>query len=385
MIALRVIFWLCVAAMFHTYIFYPLSLRLFRRRFAQQPDLPGGDWPSVAILIPAYNEERVIAEKVQNALALDYEPNQLEILVGSDGSTDRTNDIVRAIRDPRLRLVELPGRSGKSGVYNRLVEATRADILVFSDANVMLDPAALRMAVRHFADPRVGVVGGGKYIVVPRGSESVRGEAAYGRYENWLRTRESAVGGMSGALGSFMAVRRDVYRGYSPGSINDDTVPSIWATLAGYRNVHEPAAKAFEESGRTVAEEFRRRIRIGAGNFQTLFRYPRVICPRYGIAAYTFFSHKVLRWKFPFLMLAAFVCNLFLLADPFCRVLFILQLAFYAAALFGWFLDIARARLPLISAIYHFTALNLALLIGFFVYLRGVSSSAWEPTPRETP
>ena len=384
MIALRVIFWLCTAAMFHTYIFYPLSLRLFRRRFAKPPDMRERDWPSVAILIPAYNEERVIAQKVENALALDYEPEKLEVLVGSDGSTDRTSEIVRAIRDSRLRLIELPGRSGKSGVYNRLVEETAADILVFSDANVLLDGAALRMAVRHFADPRVGVVGGGKYIVVPRGSESVRGEAAYGRYENWLRTRESEVGGMSGALGSFMAVRREIYRGYSRGSINDDTVPSIWATLAGYRNVHEPAAKAFEESGRSVAEEFRRRIRIGAGNFQTFFRYARVLNPRHGVAAYTFFSHKVLRWKFPSMMIVAFVCNLFLLSDPFYRVLFFLQLAFYAAALLGGLLDLLRWRVPLISAIYHFVALNLALLLGFFVYLRGVSSSAWEPTPRET-
>lgn len=384
MIALRIIFWLCVAAMFHTYIFYPLSLRLFRRRFSEPPVMPASEWPSVAILIPAYNEERVIAQKVENALALDYEPGKLEVLVGSDGSTDRTSEIVRAIRDPRLRLIELPGRSGKSGVYNHLVKETTAAILVFSDANVMLDPAALRMAVRHFADPRVGVVGGGKYIVVPRGSESVRGEAAYGRYENWLRARESEVGGMSGALGSFMAVRREIYHGYTRGSINDDTVPSIWATLAGFRNVHEPAAKAFEESGRTVGEEFRRRIRIGAGNFQTLFRYKRVIGPRYGVAAYTFLSHKVLRWKFPFFMLAALACNFFLLADPLYRVLFFLQLLFYAAALLGGLLDIARARLPLISAIYHFTALNVALFIGFFVYLRGVSSSAWEPTPRET-
>ncbi|MBU0507211.1 glycosyltransferase family 2 protein [bacterium] len=384
MIALQVLFWLCVGAMVHTYLLYPLSLQLFRRRFAVPPTVQPGAWPTVAVLTPAYNEEQVIAAKVANALALDYPSDKLEVLVGSDGSTDRTNEIVRSIHDPRLRLIELPGRSGKSGVYNRLVQETRADILVFTDANVMLDPAALRNAVRHFADPKVGVVGGGKYILIPEGAESVRGEATYGGFENRLRTRESEVGGMSGALGSFMAVRRNVYRSYRPGSINDDTVPSIWAALAGYRNVHEPDARAFEESGRTVSEEFRRRIRIGAGNFQTLFRYRNVLNPRYGVVAYTYFSHKVLRWVFPFFMLAAFVVNLFLLHDPFYRVIFWAQVLFYGVAVLGFLLDRLQMRVPLVSTVYHFTALNLALFIGFFVYCRGVTTSAWEPTKHET-
>jgi cellulose synthase/poly-beta-1,6-N-acetylglucosamine synthase-like glycosyltransferase len=379
MIVPAIIFWLCVAAMVHTYVTYPLSLRFFRRRYAVPPVMPDAAWPTVSILIPAYNEERVIGAKIENCLALDYEPAKVEILVGSDGSTDRTDEIVKSFGDPRVKLIRLSGRSGKSAVLNRLVEQATGEILVFSDANVMLDGAALKMLLRHFSDPSVGVANGGKYIQIPAGAESVRGEALYGRYENALRTRESGVGGMSGAVGSLMAVRKSLYRPYAPGSINDDTVPSIWATLAGLRNVHDPEARAFEESGRSVREEFRRRIRIGAGNFQTLFRYPQVLLPRYGIAAYTFFSHKVLRWIFPFLMLGVLMANSFLLDSSFCRATLWLQLAGYAAAILGWF----GLRMPPFTVLYHFVALNAGLLLGFFVYCRGIRTSAWERTGRE--
>jgi cellulose synthase/poly-beta-1,6-N-acetylglucosamine synthase-like glycosyltransferase len=382
-IVAAIIFWLFIGAMFHTYVLYPLTLKAFRKRFADPPQMPEEDWPTVAVLIPAYNEERVIGAKIENALALDYPPHKLAVLIGSDGSKDRTNEIVRSVADERLKLIELPGRSGKTGVLNRLVAETDADIIVFSDANVMIEPAALRLLLRHFADPRVGVAGGGKYILIPAGAESVHGEALYGNYENTIRALESDVGGMSGVLGSLMAMRRSLYHPFVPGSTNDDTVPSIWATLAGFRNVYDPAAKAYEESGRTVKEEFRRRIRIGAGNFQTLFRYPGALHPRCGICAYTYFSHKVLRWIFPFLMLGALLFNALLLQYPFYRFAFTVQIVGYGATLLGFLLDRIRLRLPLITALYHFVALNVALLVGFFTYLRGITTSAWEPTARK--
>jgi cellulose synthase/poly-beta-1,6-N-acetylglucosamine synthase-like glycosyltransferase len=379
----EILFWLCIGAMLHTYLLYPLTLRLLPRRYVTPPVMPETDWPRAAVLIPAYNEEKVIGAKVENALALDYPTDRLEILVGSDGSTDQTDQIVLGFRDRRLRLVELPGRSGKIGVYNRLVAETAADILVFTDANVMLDPRSLRFLLRHFADPKVGVVNGGKYIVIPKGAETVRGEEIYGRYENRLRTLESEVGGMSGALGSLMAMRRELYHPYKHGSTNDDTVPSIWAALAGLRNVHDPEAKAFEESGHSLSEEFARRIRIGAGNFQTLFRYPRMLNPLRGVPAYTYFSHKVLRWIFPLLMLGAVIWNLFLLDRPLYQLTMAVQIAGYVLAVLGFVLDRIGVGVPVLNALFHFIALNVALLGGLIVYGRGIRSSAWERTARE--
>jgi cellulose synthase/poly-beta-1,6-N-acetylglucosamine synthase-like glycosyltransferase len=376
------IFFISLGLMVHTYVTYPLSLRLFRRKYANAPVVADSDWPRVALLIPAYNEEKVIGAKLQSVLALDYDPLKLEILVGSDGSTDRTHEIVRSLQVARLRLIELPGRSGKVGVLNRLVTETSAEIVAISDANVLLDRAALKNLVRHFSDPRVGVVNGGKYIRVPAGAENVRGESLYGDYENRLRTLESEVGGMSGALGSLMALRRSLYQPFSKGALNDDTVPAIWAVLAGFRQVHDPDARAFEESGATVREEFRRRIRIGAGNFQTLFRYARVLNPKYGMAAYTYFSHKVIRWIFPLLLLACLISNVALARRAPFDLLLLLQLAGYGAALLGWLCDRAGLRVPVISALYLFVALNIALLLGLFAYLRGIRASTWERTER---
>lgn len=381
MIAVAVFFF-SLGLMVHTYVTYPLSLRLFRRKYTQPPTFAEQDWPKVALLIPAYNEEKVIADKIRNALALDYDSARLEILIGSDGSTDNTNSIVRSFEDSRIRLIELPGRSGKVGVLNRLVSETQAEIIAISDANVTLDKFALKNLIRHFADPQVGVANGGKYIHVPAGSESVRGEEIYGEVENRLRTLESEIGGMSGALGSLMAMRKSLYHPFPAGSTNDDTVPAIWAVLAGLRQVHDPAAMAHEESGSSVREEFRRRIRIGAGNFQTMFRYTRVLSPAYGIAAYTYFSHKVIRWIFPLLMLACLISNIALIhRSPYDQLLWF-QMIGYAAAAIGWLGDRLHLRIPIISSIYFFVALNVALLLGLFVYLRGIRKSAWERTER---
>jgi cellulose synthase/poly-beta-1,6-N-acetylglucosamine synthase-like glycosyltransferase len=279
-------------------------------------------------------------------------------------------------------LIELPGRSGKTGVLNRLVAETNAPIIAISDANVILDREAMHTLVRHFADPTVGVVNGGKYISIPAGAESVRGEAIYGAYENHIRTIESEIGGMSGALGSLMAMRRELYRPFTHGSTNDDTVPAIWAILAGLRQVHDPEAKAFEDSGTSIQEEFRRRVRIGAGNFQTLFRYKQALSPRFGVAAYTYWSHKALRWIFPFLMLITFIANLFLLQHTIYQFLFMGQVVFYFAALLGWLGDRLGLHLPLVTSAYHFTAMNVALLRGFLVFCKGIRSAAWERTER---
>lgn len=377
-----VIFWLCAAAMVHTYVTYPLSLKLFRRRFAKPPEFRDGAWPTVAMLIPAYNEEAVIADKVRNSLALDYEAGKLEILIGSDGSTDQTNALVKSFQDPRVKLIELGGRNGKTGVLNHLVKATSAEILIFTDANVEVEKTALRKLIRHFADPGVGTSGAGKYIRVPRGADEVKGEAIYADIVNRLKKTESDIGGMSGGLGSLMAMRRELYQPYRPGSTNDDTVPSLLATFAGKRNVYDLEAKAYEESGHGLGDEFRRRIRIGAGNFQTLFRYPAIFLPKYGVAAYTFISHKVIRWIFPVLLILVLIANLLLIKLPIYQLALGGQLAFYLVAFVGGMALKSGIKLPIATGLFHFVSLNAGLLLGLFVYLKGIRSSAWDRTER---
>ncbi|MBK6765098.1 MAG: glycosyltransferase [bacterium] len=364
------LFWLSTGLMLFTFFGYPLTLRLFRKRYAEPPACSEADLPRVAVMIPAYNEEAVIERKVLNCLEQDYPPDKISVLVGSDGSADRTDEIVLGIQDQRAKLVRLGGRNGKPLVLNQLFErAPEANIVVISDANILWDKSALRMACRHFADPKVGVVSAGRYALSDRSDELVLEEQQYTAHENKLKTLESQVGGMSGGLGMLLAIRRELYRPFPPGSANDDTTPMIWAVLAGKRAVWDMESKAFERSGQSFREEFRRRIRIGVGNYQTLFRYLNILSPRHGIAAYTFFSHKVIRWLFPFLMIMAFAANFALMEQPTYQWLFYGQLALYGIAFIGGFLVAAHLRVPPVTSLFHFVAMNVALLWGFFAIL----------------
>lgn len=382
--ALFLLFWLSAGLMLFTFFGYPLTLRLLEKRFATPPQMPDGCWPRVAVMIPAYNEEAVIERKVLNCLEQDYPQDKLTVYVGSDGSKDRTDEIVNAIQDPRAKLIRLGGRNGKPLVLNQLFETTQdAEIVVISDANILWDNQALKMACRHFADPNVGVVSAGRYALSERADELALEEQQYTAHENSLKTLESHVGGMSGGLGMLLAIRRELYRPFPPGSANDDTTPMIWAVLAGKRAVWEMESKAYERSGQSFREEFRRRIRIGVGNYQTLFRYPSILNPRYGIAAYTFFAHKVIRWLFPFLMILALATNLVLADHPLYLLLLYGQLALYGIAFIGGFFVAAHLRVPPITSLFHFVAMNAALLWGFFRFLKqGNRRFVWEPTAR---
>lgn len=371
--------------MLHTFLLYPRTLGLFPKKYSHAPAMPDGEWPKVAVMIPAYNEEKVIGEKVRNCLEQDYPADRLQILVGSDGSQDRTDEIVESIKDPRVKLVRLGGRNGKPLVLNQLVENSGdAAVVVISDANIVWDKQALKMACRHFADHNVGVVSAGRYALTDKSDELASEEQFYTSHENALKVRETQIGGMSGGLGMLLAIRRDLYQPFVPGSANDDTTPMIWATLRGCRNVWEMESKAYERSGQSFREEFRRRIRIGAGNFQTLFRYAAVLSPRYGVAAYTFFSHKVIRWVFPFLMILAMIANLALWRTPLYELTLIGQFVLYSAALFGGIAVMLGMRIPPVTSLFHFVAMNVALFLGFFRYLKqGNRRFVWEPTARE--
>ena len=378
-----ILFWTCVGLMLFTFFIYPLTLRFLKRRFATAPNVAEELLPSVAVMIPAYNEAAVIEQKVLNCLEQNYPRDKLQVLVGSDGSTDGTDELVNAIPDDRVKLIRLGGRNGKPLVLNQLFELTTENVVVISDANITWDKQALKMACRHFADPKVGVVSAGRYALSDKTDELALEEQQYTDHENSLKALESQVGGMSGGLGMLLAIRREIYRPFPPGSANDDTTPMLWATLGGYRSVWEMESKAYERSGQSFREEFRRRIRIGVGNYQTLFRYLSVLNPRHGLAAYTYFSHKVIRWIFPFLMILALVANLMLRETAYYNTLFLGQLALYGISFIGGILVAFHLRVPPISSLFHFVAMNVALLLGFFRYLKqGNRRFVWEPTAR---
>ncbi|MGD1018504.1 MAG: glycosyltransferase family 2 protein [Verrucomicrobiia bacterium] len=374
-------FWITVfivsaTAIVWSYAIYPLLLALVpTRRHEQAGD--SRDWPSVSVLISVYNEEKHIVTRIENLLALDYPHDKLEILIGSDGSTDRTNELVETFPDARVRLHAFEQRGGKPSVLNRLVPQARSELLVFSDANAMFSPDALRKLARHFANPQIDGVCG---KLVFHGDNSETDEGPYWKLETYLKTRESTLDSCLGANGAIYAIRKSCWPRIPDNTFVDDFVIGMRVRESGHRVIYDTEAVASEELPQSVGHEMTRRIRIGAGDFQALFLCWRSLLPWRGFYSIAFWSHKVLRWFAPFLMIAALVSNAALLPRPLFAVLLALQLAFYSLAFFGAF--IRRRKIVLFSAPYYFVTINLALLLGFFRFVTGTQQAAWKRTAR---
>jgi len=388
----QLFFWCGVLLLLHTYFFYPFLLfvldgldqvranvrymrgGLDRRHRAESP-VP----PRVSLVIAAYNEASCIADKIRNSLALDYPADRLEVLVGSDGSTDGTNEIVRSFSDPRVRLVA-GTRGGKVSVLNRCIPAAAGEIVVLSDANTEIDTAALKKLVRHFDDPDVGAVCGKLRLYNPTRNDFE--ESSYWAYESLIKLYEGKRGAVVGANGGLYAIRRALFAQLPPGTICDDFVIPMRILDSGFRVVYEPAAWAQEETTEDYGLEFGRRTRIAAGNFQSLKLVAGLLSPMAGFRAFAFWSHKVLRWVAPALMGLVLATNVFLLDSLLYRIILGAQLAFYALALAGrmnWF----RGRLrKACSVAYYFTTMNLALAVGFWRFLRHSQRAAWDRTAR---
>src|SRR5689334_15602779 len=253
------------ALLFYTYFGYPLALWALTRLIRTKPDsTPGAaDWPTVSILISAYNEEAVIAERVENLLELDYPSERLEILIGSDGSADRTTDIVESYS--KVRLLSFAERRGKASVLNDLVAAARGEIVVLTDANTFFRPDAVRQLVRTLIHRPYGSVAVGQ-LELRSPAERGNLDGSYWRFETWIKTLESRVGSLLGANGAIYAFRRERYQPLPPEAIVDDfLIPMLMRLRFGDRIFFVPEARAWERSPDEVVDEFRRRVRIGAG------------------------------------------------------------------------------------------------------------------------
>jgi cellulose synthase/poly-beta-1,6-N-acetylglucosamine synthase-like glycosyltransferase len=370
------LFWLSTLAVIYTYLGYPIVITILAR-ILNRPVHIAPIWPTVSLIIPAYNEERIIAQKLDNSLALDYPREKLEIVVVSDGTTDRTNEVVRAYVDKGIRLFFEPPRRGKIAAINRAVPLTRGEILVFTDANAMLLPDALRNLVRNFADERVACVGGEKRVGTGR-SISARGESAYWRYESRLKRCDSAVSSVMGVAGELFAIRRERYAPVEENSLIEDFVLSLRLVEAGWRVIYEPEAVAWEPSLLSLSAEWQRRTRIAAGGFQAMVRLPGMLNPSLGLPAFQYFSHRVLRWLAPFFLLMIFLTNLRLRARSLYRWGLKVQVLFYLMALTGLLLGRAHIYWRPLQLVFYFCFTNLAALVGFARYVTRSQPVTWK-------
>jgi len=386
----------CLGLIVYTYFGYALVLAAwagFREALEGVRFVMGGPdrrvrrredrWPTLTVVFAAHDEESCIRQKLENCLALDYPPDRLEVLVGCDGCTDRTAELARASGDARVTVVEA-ARCGKATVLSRLVPRAKGDVVLLTDANVMLDKGAAKALARHFHDPAVGAVVGRLrlYNRVKRDYE----ESLYWKLETVLKYYEGKQGCVLGANGGLYAVRRLLFRPLRETTITDDFVVPIRIAARGWKIPFEAEAVAYEETTEDLDREFGRRARIGAGNWQSLALVPDVLDPRTGFLHFAFVSHKLLRWLAPLFLLVALLLSFPLAArgGALAAVLLAAQLACYGLALAGRVGLGGPLRRPA-SAAWYFVTMNAALAVGFWRFVRGTQRAAWERTDRAAP
>src|SRR6266566_1452990 len=375
----EIIFWVSAAALFYTYAGYPLLLALvstIRPRRVRRGDFEA----TVSVIITAYNEERDLAAKLENTLALDYPSELLEIIVASDCSSDRTDDIVKEFAPRGLRLYRQPQRLGKTAAQNMAVAEARGDIILFSDATSLYQPDVLRALLPSFADPNVGCVAGRLIYVDPVDCRVGRGARSYWNYETFLKKHESRACSLIGASGCLYAVRRTAYVPLYHEACSDFIIATKMVEQ-GLRAVYEPNAVCTEQTNRQSDRELKMRVRIIAQTFTDLWRHRSMLNPiRSGFYGIQLLSHKVMRYLVPFFLMGLFVSNAVLAPGSlFYRLMFAAQLAGYACPALAWMLDRVGIRSRLLALPQYFILANLASLIAFYQFVRGERYARWEP------
>ena len=369
-----IIFCAAAMALSYTYFAYPALLFVMTRKHPARGHMV--TWPSLSVIIPFHNEERWVGSKLDNTLSWNYPSDRLQIIAVSDGSTDDTAAILRRY-EGRVTVVAYPDREGKPTALNRGSIHATGDILMFSDANVLVQPDAARIMLRHYADPQIGGVSGNVRLQ-PDGSDEPLGEGLYMKYERWLYERESRANTMVGADGALFSIRRECYTPLSADAIADDFDIALGVLERGQRIRYEREARALEIVMPDVKAEFRRKVRMIAGGYQALWRHRTLLHPlRRPAVALQLVSHKVLRWLAPLFLTAALAASLAAPRSPWLIGAAVAQAAFYGLAACGWISVRLRRWLP-VYVPYYFCAVNLAAAVGFWWYLRGRQPITWQ-------
>lgn len=376
---LELLFFVSLIGVIYSYFLYPLLLLPFQGRNRLEPDLPADELPMMTFIITAYNEERSIADKIEDTLKARYPEGRLEILVASDGSTDRSNEIVRGYADRGVELVDVPDRKGKENAQWHAIRRARGELLVFSDVSTRIEEGALQRIAEDFRVSKVGAVSSEDRFITEDGK--IAGEGAYVKYEMWLRKLESSAYSLVGLSGSFFACRAEIAEDWNIG-IPSDFNTAINCVRKGRIAITDPELLGYYPNLKDESKEFQRKVRTVLRGMAALFSDPSLLNPlRYGFFSFELISHKLMRWLVPWFMLATLAINLLLPWSGFYGLTLLGQLAFYglgAAAFFN-----ARLREhKLLKLIYFFIQVNLAIAQAMILYLRGQRIARWEPSKR---
>ena len=393
MLTLKILFWVCLFIVCYTYIGYGILLYIIirlKRLFCGKPQetvLPADDQlPTMTLMICAYNEEDVVAEKMKNTLALDYPRDKFRIMWVTDGSNDHTNELLAAY--PEVDIVFSPERRGKTAALKHGLLELKTRYVAFTDANTMLNPQAMREIARLFMDPTVGCVSGEKRVAAKTAGEmAAEGEGIYWRYESTLKRWDSELYSAMGAAGELYAIDPTLVHEVPNEALLDDFMMSMLIVADGKRIAYTPDAYAQEYGSADLAEESKRKRRIAAGGLQSIWWLRSMLNPfRQPIVAFQYISHRVLRWSVtPVAMVLLLLINIALVvlgAGKFFTIILLLQALFYLMAAAGWLLSRTGRRNKLLYTAYYFVFMNLNVFRGMAYLKSHHTSGAWEKARR---
>jgi poly-beta-1,6-N-acetyl-D-glucosamine synthase len=375
------IFFGSVAVIAYTYFLYPAILVFISRVKKSHGAVSETSFlPRVAMVVSVYNEEQIIEEKLQNTVRIDYPSDMIRFVFGSDGSDDRTNEIMARHEDERFDFRLFKERRGKARVLNDLVPCSDAEVIVLSDANTFYEPDAVGRLVRHFRDPGVGAVCGQLVLDADNRTAGGWGEGNYWQYENFLKRLESEISTTLGGVGPLYAIRKDLFVPLPTTKvITDDLLIPLNIIKKGFKMKYDEKAIASEKPANSVKGEFRRKVRISVGNFHGIAEFWPLLNPKYGFVSFALWSHKILRWSVPFLLIAVAISSALLAMESLAfKYLVMVEGVFVLAALLGLLLEILRMRSSVVGLVYYFLATNAALLVGFFKFLFGRQRPTWD-------
>lgn len=384
----EILFWFCFLCLLHTYVLFPLLLEWLAAGKKQNKNIYHipADFPRVSILLAVYNEEKVIRQKIEFTFRTSYPSDKIEFLIGSDASTDGTDRIIEELKQeyPQIKFTRFPGRTGKSGIVNKLAEKAENEILILTDANVFFREDTLYHLAKHYKNDSIGLVGGNILNTIYKKDGISRQEKTYLTRENRIKYQEGIIWGtMVGAFGGCYSMRRELHVPVPPRFFMDDFYITMNVLKEKYQAINELNALCDEDVSNKISEEFRRKVRISIGNFQNLSVYYKLLWPPWKGLAFSFLSHKVMRWAGPFFIVVMLLTSAGLSAESRLYAwLFAAQLIAISLPAIDAVLKSANIHLTLLRFASHFYLMNLALLIGFFKFLRGVESNIWRPTQR---
>ncbi|MBN9349058.1 MAG: glycosyltransferase family 2 protein [Chitinophagaceae bacterium] len=393
MLILKIIFWISVFIVIYSYLLYGAILWFIltiKRLFFHTPKIAFAKFqPPVTLLVASYNESSVIRQKIENSLQLNYPKDKLHFLFVTDGSTDNSNEIIKQY--PQIQLLYQPERRGKVAAINRAIQFVQTDFIIFCDANTALNADCIMEIMNHYQDPRVGAVAGEKVIRDSgnEGSVSVAGEGLYWKYESLLKKLDSDFYSVVGAAGELFSIRKTLFDPVPENVLLDDFIISLRIAQKGFRVAYEPKAFAVESGSLNMKEEQKRKIRIGAGGFQSIVILGSLLnILKYPKLSFQYISHRVLRWAVcPFLLPVIFFLNWFIYwksGSVYYGIIFYLQCIFYLAAFAGYLQALKNKKSRLFYIPYYFSFMNLSLYIGLNRYLKKNQTVLWEKAIRKT-